>query len=454
MTRPRSLGSIFWALVLVAAGGLILARNLGYSVPIWQGLSIYWPVLIIGWGLLKIVDYYRLKDDRRSVFSGGEVVLLVCVLVAGSAFTVAANVTSDLGFINVFGDNLNIFDILGETYEFSSQIEAEVESGRIIEIHNSYGAVDIETGPAGSIVVTVEKRVRASSAESAAEIESELVFSIEDGAGRYVVGSNRAELGNSLRQRFRTSLRIQLPADSSIVIDNSYGPVRMADLRGNQVVANRYGAVTMSRIQGDVQIEDRYGAVTTDTVSGDVRVTNRYGQVTLRDIGGSANVENRYASVELADVDGRVVVSNRYSNVEVRSAGSDVTVTGRNNQVELQDVVGAVDVDTSYRNVRGRNLLDSVSVSSRHGDVVLQFDQPPTHNITVTGDYSDVRIELPSGSDFSLEAQARSGDFDSDFDGFDRDASGRNLRVVGQEGTEGPEITLNTARGDIRLVRR
>ena len=56
--RPKSAGTIFWGLTLVVIGGLLLARNLGYVIPIWGPLARYWPILIIAWGLLKLVDYY------------------------------------------------------------------------------------------------------------------------------------------------------------------------------------------------------------------------------------------------------------------------------------------------------------------------------------------------------------------------------------------------------------
>ena len=95
MSRRRaSAGSIFWGVTLVAVGGLLLARNLGYSIPIWGPLVRYWPVLIIGWGVLKLVDYYRLRNDpdHRPIFTGGEVAMLIFAIFIGSAMTAAANI--------------------------------------------------------------------------------------------------------------------------------------------------------------------------------------------------------------------------------------------------------------------------------------------------------------------------------------------------------------------------
>ena len=44
MSIRRSAGGVFWGLVLIAVGGLLLARNLGYPIPIWASIARYWPL--------------------------------------------------------------------------------------------------------------------------------------------------------------------------------------------------------------------------------------------------------------------------------------------------------------------------------------------------------------------------------------------------------------------------
>jgi amino acid transporter len=44
---------LFWALVLIAIGALILLHNLGY---IGQDVVRYWPVIIILLGIKKLID--------------------------------------------------------------------------------------------------------------------------------------------------------------------------------------------------------------------------------------------------------------------------------------------------------------------------------------------------------------------------------------------------------------
>src|SRR5688500_3452475 len=99
MSRRSSAGGVFWGVVLIFAGAVFLAKNLGHDVQIWAGIARYWPVLLIAWGMLKLIDYYHWQQSGKEgpLFSGGEIVLLIFVLFVGSALTAAANMSPELG---------------------------------------------------------------------------------------------------------------------------------------------------------------------------------------------------------------------------------------------------------------------------------------------------------------------------------------------------------------------
>ena len=44
---------IFWGLVLVVVGTLILLHNLGY---VREDIIRFWPVLVILWGIKKLIE--------------------------------------------------------------------------------------------------------------------------------------------------------------------------------------------------------------------------------------------------------------------------------------------------------------------------------------------------------------------------------------------------------------
>src|SRR5438477_8400430 len=134
----RSAGVIFWGLTLVTIGGLLLAHNLGYTLHIWPYIVRYWPALLIAWGLLKFIDYFRFRNtgDNRPLFSGGEVALLVLVIFAGTAITTAANISPELGNIFEIGD-IDLWDITGNNYTYDQHTEQQdVKPDSEIQITN------------------------------------------------------------------------------------------------------------------------------------------------------------------------------------------------------------------------------------------------------------------------------------------------------------------------------
>ena len=77
--RPRSL-----------TGPLIAACFIGGLVPVEESASgntgvraasrTYWPFLLIGWGLLRLIEVaFSQREQRRGGFSGGEVVLVILI---------------------------------------------------------------------------------------------------------------------------------------------------------------------------------------------------------------------------------------------------------------------------------------------------------------------------------------------------------------------------------------
>ena len=270
-------GAIYWAVTLTAVGMLLLVQGLGHGLPIWGYVVRGWPVLLIGWGALKIVDYRRLRhaDGSRALFSRSEIAVLLCVVFGGSALTTAANISSDLG--NMFDiDEIDLWDITGNNFSFDEHREAVVPLDSNIEIVNRSGNVEIRASDSDRVVLDVKKTVRAPNKEEAEHLSKDFTFSIEPGRSGYRIVSNRdaVDFRDIPRQRFKSSLKLHVPKRSSIRIDNRNGKVSIQGLEGNQQVSNRYGPVDIRGIIGDVRIENRKGRVTVEDIKGAVSVNN------------------------------------------------------------------------------------------------------------------------------------------------------------------------------------
>jgi len=394
----RSAGGIFWGLVLIGAGALLLARNLGYDIRFWGYVARYWPALLIVWGVLKFVDYYRFKNtgDRRPLFSGSEVVLLVFVIFAGAAVTTAANISSNVGTIFEIGD-VDLWDITGNNFTFDEHEEAAVPGGSMIEIANLFGDVEVRASDTDRVLLDVKKTIRASDRDEAERLSKDFTFSISNDGDKYRIASNRVRS----RQRYKSSLTLQVPKRSALHITNRNGKIEVGDLAGNQDISNRFGAIEVRKITGDVKVSNAFGGIDIDAVQG------------------------------------------------------DVTVSGRNNSIHIQHVEGDVKADSSFQNVEIREATGAVEVKGRNGDLFVSFARPVQKEVRLTTNFGNVTVELPADSSFNLDAETRFGRIDSDFKGlqdkrndFARDSATAHI------GEGGPQITVSTFNGNIHIVRR
>jgi hypothetical protein len=366
--RQRTIGSIFWGLTLVIIGGLLLARNLGYDIPIWSALARYWPVLIIGWGVVKLVEYfhYRRSGDNRPLFSGGEVALLILVILAGSAITTAANVNLDIN--GGFGD-LDLWDITGNNFSYDEHHELPVTGAPSIDIVNMFGNVDVRPSDSDAVIVDVKKTVRASNKEEADRLSSEFTFRIvNDGATVRIASSqDPSEAGGRRaigRQRFKSSLTVLVPRTSAVHVDNRNGRINIKDLAGNQNVTNRYGEVEVNNVSADVQVANSFGNINVQDATGAVTVNCRY---------GSAHVDFQTPpqkdislSVEFGEIRLRLPPDSSFG-LEARSAFGDVRSDFGSFSEDRRD-------RERERVTRGQvgNGGPQIKVQTRFGDIRLQ----------------------------------------------------------------------------------
>ena len=456
MSRPRSAGSVFWGLILIGAGLIFLLKNLGYDIPIWTGIVLYWPVLLIVWGFVKLVDYARWKraGEPGPLFGAGEVVLLIVVIFSGTALTAATHLSPDFGSIFEMA-NLDLWDITGNTYQFSEHYEKDVPPGSSIEIINRYGFVDVTPADTDRIVVDVAKTVIAKDENEAGDLSDSFVYSIvEEGRG-YRVISNFNRDQNSIRgRRFKTSLTIKVPRHSALIVNNRNGSVEISGLTGDQKVTNAFGKVTLSEITGAVEIGNKNDDVIVKNVTGAMTITNEFAGIEVNDVTGAIEVRNRNSGIDLTGVKGDIRVSNAFGSLKLREIVGNLTVDARMTEVDVDRVEGDVAVENQFQSVRVSGATGKVAVDNRNGAVDLRYEQPPRENIRVTSRFGDVTLVLPAASSFSVDARTRFGEVSSDFSELVERSEERNRErnsLTGQVGSGGPEIRVENQNGSISI---
>jgi hypothetical protein len=451
--RPRSTGSIFWGLILVGVGFIFLLKNLGYEIPIWMGVARYWPVLLIVWGIIKLVDYARWKraGEPGPLFGAGEVVLLIIVIMSGTALTAASNIGPN--FDN-FWENagFDIFGINGIDFAYTEHYEKDVPAGSSIEIINRYGNVEVKPADADHITVDVAKTVIAKDQKDADELSKLLTYSIVEEGSRYRIISNYNRDQNNVRgRRFKTSLTIRVPKRSTVSVNNRMGSVDVSGLTGDQQLQNSFGEVLLKNITGAVDVRNRNDRVVVEDITGAATIHNEFASVEARRIGGRLEVQHRNGSMDLEDIKGDTKVSNAFASIDAKNIQGSLTVDTRNGSVNASHVEGNVSVENQFDSVELEEVKGTVTIDNRNGNVELRYLQPPKNNIRVTTKFAEVKVLLPATSAFSLDAKTRFANVSSDFEGLTHRDDQERDSLTGQVGSGGPEIRIENQNGNIRI---
>src|SRR5438094_210042 len=110
-------------LLVLLIGALLLWRNLHPDTPLFDIAARYWPFVLIGWGFLRLIEVTAFRKYGFPSFTGGEVVLIVLICIAGSAVWEAHE--HGVRMVPFRG-----FEILGEQYEYPI-----TASGRAAGVH-------------------------------------------------------------------------------------------------------------------------------------------------------------------------------------------------------------------------------------------------------------------------------------------------------------------------------
>jgi hypothetical protein len=448
-------GSIFWALTLIGVGAIFLWQNFNSAIHPWQLIAKFWPILIIFWGLSKLIDYMQAQAHPDTtpppLFSGSEVVMLVLILALG---TIVSKVVLHSG--PPWGwhiDDDEIANMFLNSYTYTKTFSQPVQGAPHLVMEDQRGDVEIRGADQAAIDVMAKESIRADDENAAKKISDNLKLEVAEEAGHYLLRSNRRSLADEGRH---------------ITIDMS---LRVPKATSNDVSSER----------GDIVLDDLNGDQTLTTQKGDVRATNVHGLVKIHKVGGSTEVRSVKGSVELdghgddievADVSDTVTVHGEFTGaIQFRNVGQTLRfeslrtnmtaqkLSGRLDMevgsMELNGVDGPLEITTRQKDITVDEFKHSLHITDRDGQITLKTSTPPTHDIQVESKNGAVEVALPPNANFQVEAYSRHGEVECDF-------TGPGLKVVkegdtpaisGSYGKGGTMIRINTDYGAIRIVR-
>jgi Toastrack DUF4097/LiaI-LiaF-like transmembrane region len=449
-------GSIFWALILIGIGVLFLLQNFNPAIHPWQVIAKYWPLLIIIWGISKLAAYFQARAHPETapplLFTGGDVVLLVLILVFGTV-TSKVILTPWHEWPSALGMQDEEFaDLFLNSYTFTRRISQEVKGNPRLLIVNRRGNIDIRGSDQPDIGVVLQETIWAENEAAAKNLADQLNLHFLESAGQYELQSNLDSLPHGGRN-LRLDLQLQVPKATSVQLTDNKGDIVISDLKGDQTLTAQRGDARVSNIEGVVRVHESGGSTEIRDVMGSVEVEGRGNDMAIKSVSGTVTIEGDFSGAMRFE---KIVQTLRYTSsrttLNVQKLAGQLTLDM--GSLDARGLEGPFELATVDKDINLENFEYAVKVQDTNGDVHLRTATPPTRPIEVELTKGDISLELPAASAFQIDAVSRNGDVRTDFPGLAISREQNSPALKGTYGKGGPLIRLSSTYGTIRITRQ
>src|SRR5262252_887411 len=409
----------------------------------------YWPVLLILWGVIKIIEHQQARHQgtRASGIGAGGVLLVVMIVVFGL-------IANQLERVNWSGlrDQINIDDsdftgMFGDTFNFDDHLEQSFPGDASLKVINNHGAVSVHASDDDKITVVVRKRVGAENQDYANKYNGETKPTIT-ATGNLVTVDSRVEGAGD--HPIETDLDVSVPRKAPVTINSRRGDINVSGRGGNVDISSQHADTSVDDINANVKISQEKGTLKVEQVSGDVHIDGRLNEVSVTDIKGSVQLDGEFQeSIKLERIAKTVTFKSSRTDMELSRIGGSLDLDS--DELHAEDVTGPLHLTTRSKNIR----LDGVS-----GDVRLQNDNGTVEivmhvlgNVQIDNRNGDVQLSVPDKAGFRLDARTRGGEIQSDFAELKVNNDDHEAKASGSVGSGSSHVVLNNEHEGIEIRR-
>jgi DUF4097 and DUF4098 domain-containing protein YvlB len=445
---PRPPRSLAGPVVLIVIGIFFLLGNM--HILEWQHLGLwfahYWPVLLILWGLIKLVEYQQANraGTRPAGIGAGGVLLVVFLVVAGLIATSASNF--DWGQIR---DQMHIegadFPWWGHTYDYSSNLEQAFPAGGSLRVTNPRGAINVSASADNRLRVTVHKRINAEKQEEADKWNSSTQPQINVSGQVVTLNANTRGAGDHW---VSTDLDIALPRKASVVASTTHGDISIMGREGNAELTSQNGDVSVTDLNGSLTLDLQHSSARVSQISSDVTVQGRANDVSIEDVKGTVHLDGDFMeSVKLSRIAKPVSFKSTRTNMDLSQLSGYLNLDS--GDLEATNVVGPFRLRTRSKDIMLNGISNDVHLENSNGAVEVHVNK--LGGLDIKNLKGDIRIFVPAKSGFQLEAQARDGEIQTDFTDLKINNGEDHSTANGTVNGGGPRMVLENEHGTIEI---
>jgi DUF4097 and DUF4098 domain-containing protein YvlB len=440
--RPRSL---FGPLMVAAIGVIFLLRNLGlisYNVVGWW-FSRYWPLLLILWGAVKLLEYAlaRKRNQPYAGVGGSAVVFIVFLVLCGMAATKASR--ADWGWIDSNEDWNDGLGIFGTRFDFTQTFAQAMPGATQVKVLSNRGDITITPSPDDQAHVVAHKFVRSHSQGEANQFDSSTAVKFEQQGTVWLL-----DLTGGRFPAGRFDLVLQIPAKYPISVVARRGDVHVSQMQADVDFEVNHGDITVEQITGDAVLRPHRNDVTVKGIKGSVTIDGDVGDSKVSDVGGGLTFSTGFSGdISLAHIAGPLRFKSSRTDLQLEKLNGDLSMDG--SDLRANSISGPFSLNTQTKDVHLEDITGSLRIDDRRGDIEVQA-KAPLGNVDISTTGGEINISLPSQPGFQLDAQSLNGEIQSDY-GLTVNNTNNNVTASGSVGKGGPQVRLRTNRGTIQI---
>ena len=442
--------SIAGPLVLIFIGLVFLLRNLGVRLPIWHWFGHWWPLLLILFGVIRLIEHSM--GQRQGYKSGGlgagTILLLILIVAVG----LSAHYSSDIDWGGVrdqiqMDDDLG--DMFGKAFPYDDTVQQSFPAKGSLRVVCDHGALNISPSDDNTLRVVVHKKVYAQNQTDADKYNEGTRPQITVTGSEVLLNANTNGAGE---HGVKSDMDIFLPRDAALDIISKNGDVTVNDRKADVKIALRHGDVTLSEVTGTVKLSlQKQGAVRLSRVKGDVDLDGRMGDVSMEEVTGAATLHGEYfGSTRLSKIGKAVTFKTSRSDVTIASIAGDLDITS--DTMRGSELIGPTHMVTRSKDIHLEDVSGDLIVETSNGGIeVHAANKLPLGRMMITGKHGTISLVLPSNAGFQLEAATREGTITSDFSAIKVNETKGKSEASGTVGNGAAKLQISADTGDIRI---
>jgi hypothetical protein len=444
--RRRSLAG---PVVLIVMGIVFLMATMGFlhGYQLWGLYGKYWPALIILWGVIKLVEHQRARNEgsRATGIGVGGVFLLLFVILTGSTATKTSNVNWQ-GLRDQFGiDESDLDSMFGESFNYHDELSQAFAEGASLHVVSDRGAIKVVVSDDKQIKVLIDKTVHADDQAKADKINEQTKPLLSTSGQVVTLNANTQAAGE---HGVAADMTISIPKKAALVISSRHGDVNIAAREGNVEVSAQHGDVNISDLNGSASLTLDHSSGKLANISGDLSIEGRVNDLTVANVKGSARLNGEFMeSVHLSQI--AKSVSFRSSRTDMEFAKLDGELDLDSGDLRASTISGPSRLSTRSKDIRLDGISGDLRLEDSNGSVEVIVHK--LGNIQIDNRSGDIQVSLPTQAAFRIDARARGGEIQSEFGELKVNNGDKEATATGSVGNGNVTLRLNNEHGTIEL---